>query len=137
MGGDEQETTTAEAAEAGRVLMQIEDVARLCHEVNRAYCASIGDQSQPAWADSPEWQRSSAIAGVKFHLSGKRTPQESHQAWMKQKADEGWKYGPVKNTDLKEHPAFLPYEELPLEQRTKDYLFAAVVETCQPLVVEG
>jgi hypothetical protein len=24
-------------------------IARLAHEVNRAYCQSIGDDSQPAW----------------------------------------------------------------------------------------
>jgi hypothetical protein len=33
----------------------------------------------------------------------------------------------VKNPDAKEHPCFVPYDELPAEQRTKDYLFQAVV----------
>ena len=36
--------------------------------------------------------------------------------------------GPVKDPEKKEHPCFLPYDELPLSQRIKDYLFTAVVE---------
>lgn len=29
--------------------MTVEDIARVCHEVNRAYCRSIGDDSQVSW----------------------------------------------------------------------------------------
>jgi hypothetical protein len=29
-------------------------IARACHEVNRAYCQALGDNSQPAWEDGPE-----------------------------------------------------------------------------------
>lgn len=39
----------------------------------------------------------------------------------------GWKYGPVKDPERKEHPCFVPYDGLPPEQRAKDYLFRAVV----------
>lgn len=44
------------------------EIARVCHEVNRAYCAALGDLSQPPWADAPEWQRKSALNGVAFAL---------------------------------------------------------------------
>lgn len=33
--------------------MTIEDVAQVCHEVNKAYCESIGDNSQPEWDTAP------------------------------------------------------------------------------------
>ena len=57
------------------------------------------------------------------------TPQDSHASWLKQKEEDGWKYGPVKNAETKEHPCFVPYEELPVEQRSKDYIFRQVVHS--------
>jgi len=107
--------------------MDTERIAALCHEVNRAYCESIGDDSQPAWADAPGWQRESAINGVCAHLSADLTPEQSHEGWMAQKAAEGWAYGPVKDPEHRQHPCFRPYADLPQEQRVKDYLFRAVV----------
>lgn len=109
--------------------MRIEEIAKVCHEVNRAYCLSIGDASQPAWEDAPQWQRDSAIKGVEFHLSGETTPEQSHESWMKEKVATGWTYGPIKDPDKKEHPCMVPYDQLPLEQRTKDYLFKSVVDS--------
>ena len=107
--------------------MEYEQIAKIAHEVNRAYCNAIGDDSQPSWEDAPQWQRDSAINGVKFHSEYEQaSPEESHYSWMKEKREQGWKWGPVKDPDKKEHPCFTAYNELPLEQRVKDYLFAAV-----------
>jgi|ERR1035437_2518804 hypothetical protein len=110
--------------------MKIEDIAQVAHEINKAYCSSLGDDTQPDWIDAPQWQKDSAVSGVQFHIS---TPDaggdESHNAWLAVKAADGWKYGEVKDADKKEHPCFIPYSELPLEQRVKDYLFAAVVDS--------
>ncbi|MCF8566895.1 hypothetical protein LLE49_19435 [Alicyclobacillus tolerans] len=105
-----------------------EMIAALCHEVNRAYCQSIGDNSQPSWNDAPEWQKQSAIAGVKFHMENETTPEQSHESWMKQKIDDGWVYGEVKDPELKTHPCMVPYNQLPQEQRSKDYLFKAICD---------
>lgn len=111
--------------------MNIEQIARIAHQTNKAYCESIGDFSQPSWEDAPEWQRQSAIKGVTFHVSNHENgintpPSASHNAWLEEKRANGWKYGPVKDPEKKEHPCFVPYEQLPPEQRLKDYLFAAV-----------
>ena len=114
-------------------MITLEDVAKLCHEVNRAYCKSIGDDSQPAWEDAPQWQKDSAIAGVKFHWQTDRKPSESHESWMAQKLADGWKYGPVKDAEKKEHPCIVPYDQLPKEQQTKDYLFKAVCDNTRLL----
>lgn len=107
----------------------IKFAAEVAHNVNRAYCIANGDMSQPLWEDAPDWQKGSAINGVKAHLANDLTPEQSHESWMKQKREEGWKYGPVKNPETKEHPCFLPYESLPKEQQIKDYLFKAVIES--------
>ncbi|WP_110930671.1 RyR domain-containing protein [Paenibacillus bouchesdurhonensis] len=108
--------------------MKNEQIARICHEVNRAYCSSIGDASQPNWEDALEWQKDSAVNGVEFHLNNDTTPEQSHENWMREKIASGWVYGPVKDPEKKEHPCMIPYDQLPKEQRTKDYLFKAIVD---------
>lgn len=107
--------------------MNVEKIASVCHEVNRAYCQALGDNSQPAWDDAPDWQKSSAMNGVHLHLSTNSGPEASHESWMAQKLAEGWRYGPEKRPDLKEHPCMVPFGELPREQQAKDYIFRAVV----------
>lgn len=103
-------------------------IAAVCHEVNRAYCQSLGDYTQPAWDDAPEWQKSSACMGVELHLNNPDAgPQASHESWMKQKLEEGWKYGAYKDPDNKLHPCIVPFNELPREQQAKDFIFRGVV----------
>lgn len=104
-------------------------IARFCHNINKAYCESIGDMSQPTWEDAPDWQKDSAMNGVMFHLGKNVEPEESHENWMAEKVADGWVYGEVKDPEKKTHPSLVPYEELPTEQKTKDYLFKAVVDT--------
>ncbi len=116
---------------------RLEQIARTCHEVNREYCRSLGDLSQPSWEGAPDWQRLSARAGVRAILEDPTTtPEQSHEGWLALKKADGWVYGPVKNPDRKEHPCMLPYAELSLDQRLKDSLFGAVVRSFIP-VVEG
>ena len=104
------------------------DIARVAHEVNRAYCLALGDSSHLAWDDASAWQRGSVIDGVRFHLENPgASPRAAHNAWFMEKQATGWGYGPVKDADLREHPCCVSYDELPTEQRAKGYLFAAVV----------
>ena len=108
--------------------MNVEQIARICHETNRAYCETIGDHSQKPWEEAEEWQRQSAITGVNFTLANPAAPASAqHEAWMKSKLDDGWVYGPEKDPAKKQHPCIVPYEDLPVEQRTKDYLFRGIV----------
>jgi hypothetical protein len=119
-------------------MLKIEQVAKITHEANRAYCSSLGDDTQLPWDEAPDWQKDSAINGVKMHLGNPNaTPEDSHRSWLAQKESEGWKYGPVKNPETKEHPCFLPYDQLPAEQQAKDYLFRGIVHSLAPFVEPG
>lgn len=102
-------------------------IAKICHEVNRVYCKSLGDNSQVPWDEAPDWQIESAVNGVVYHLQDDRTPEESHISWLAEKESTGWKYGPVKDVEKKEHPCCVPYDQLPKEQKLKDELFTAIV----------
>lgn len=103
--------------------------ARFAHEINRAYCVSIGDESHVPWERAPDWQRNSCMLGMEARfLHPSMTPEESHYNWCTHKFSEGWRYGEKKDPELKTHPALVPYTDLPQEQRTKDFLFKAVAD---------
>lgn len=105
-------------------------IARVCHEANRAYCLDQGDASQPAWDDAPEWQKASAIDGVRYHRANPNsTPADSHRNWFALKKADGWKYGLEKDPEKKLHPCMVDFYELPPAQMVKDYLFVSIVRT--------
>lgn len=111
----------------------IEHIARICHEVNRAYCASQGDNSQVPWHEAPDWQKNSAIAGVQFILKNPDAgPERSHESWLEEKRRDGWTYRPIKDAAAKQHPCFVPYQELPAAQKAKNYIFGAIVRALAP-----
>lgn len=116
--------------------MNVKHIARTAHEINRAYCAALGDHSQSTWEEASEWQRESAINGVNFHLRHPDAdPAASHANWLQQKEAEGWVYGESKDPERRIHPCMLPYEQLPVEQRVKDYLFRAVVHALRDAAI--
>ena len=103
-------------------------IAVLAHEINRTYCAMIGDYSQLPWIESPQWQRVSALKGVAFiRAFPESSPELSHDEWLKEKEVDGWSYGPVKDDEAKTHPCCVAYEDLPADQRRKDAIFQGVV----------
>lgn len=118
--------------------MNIETIARICHEANRALCAATGDDSQKPWEEAEDWQRQSAVAGVKYALESPDAPASAqHDAWCADKLRDGWKYGETKDAEAKTHHCLVPYDELPPEQRAKDHLFKAVVNSLAPFVTEA
>lgn len=107
--------------------MTAEHIAYVAHNINRAYCEAIGDPVPPHWEDADQSIKESAVRGVLFALRYNATPEMQHDAWMQTRIEQGWKYGPVKDEEKKEHPNLVPYSELPQAARVKDYLFQATV----------
>lgn len=109
-------------------IARIQAMAKVCHEVNRAYCQALGDNSQPPWESAPEWQQESIISGVILHLANPDAgPETSHESWMAEKIANGWKFGFTKNSERKTHPCIVPFDRLPTDQQAKDHIFRAVV----------
>jgi len=103
-------------------------IARVCHQVNKAYCEAIGDKTQVDWEDAPEWQQSAALSGVEMHIEKPNAgPEASHDAWAQTKIDDGWTYGNEKDPEAKKHPCLIPFDKLPQEQQAKDFIFKSIV----------
>ena len=108
----------------------IEAAAQACHEANAVLCRwATPDMPPVPWAEAPEGQIQSAISGVKFIIENPDAlPSATHVKWMADKARDGWRYGPVKDAEKKEHPCMVAFEALPYEQQAKDIVFKAVAQ---------
>ena len=110
--------------------LTIEDVAKMCHQANKAYCEALGDFSLVDWEHAPDWQRESCIKGVTLHIERPGLePSHSHESWWIEKKNQGWVYGPKKCPEKKEHPCCVPFHMLPAHQQAKDHLFLGVVNS--------
>lgn len=108
--------------------IKIAYIAKACHEANRVWCQANNDDSQKHWDEAEQWQRDSAISGVKFKLANPEAGEDAqHNSWMQEKINAGWIYGEVKDAEAKTHPCIVPFIELPEFQRKKDGLFVAIV----------
>jgi|TARA_Y100000310_G_scaffold105880_1_gene104411 hypothetical protein len=56
------------------------------------------------------------------------SPKELHASWVVAYAENGWKYGPIRDTEKRTHPDMVPYEELGQLERDKDDVFVALCE---------
>lgn len=105
-------------------------IAKACHEANRVWCQANGDDSQKHWNEAEQWQRDSAIQGVKYRINNPNAKESaSHNAWMEHKIKDGWVYGETKDAEKKTHPCIVPYESLPEFQKRKDKLFTSIVDS--------
>lgn len=111
----------------------IENIAYVCHEANRAYCRTIGDNSQVDWVTAPAWQKESARKGVLHCLEYPEAgPHASHMNWMAERHRDGWTWGETEDGKAKTHPGMKLWADLPFEQRVKDCLFVDIVRAMDP-----
>jgi class 3 adenylate cyclase len=59
----------------------------------------------------------------------------AHDVWSQQRLSDGWKYGPERNDERKEHPHLVPYEQLP--ESEKEYDRKTSLETVKTLISLG
>ena len=59
----------------------------------------------------------------------------AHDVWARQRIAEGWRYGPTRNDERKEHPCLVTYEELP--DNEKEYDRNTAMETLKVISLLG
>jgi len=59
----------------------------------------------------------------------------AHEVWAQTRLAEGWRWGPERNDDRKEHPCLVPYEELP--EGEKDFDRVIAMQTIKTIVALG
>lgn len=106
---------------------ELEEIARVCHEANRAMQYIQGDPcpSQP-WDNESTILRNALINAVRL-MRMNYSNEEIHQEWCDRYREEGWTCGPVKDSDQHTHPCLVPYCELPREQRHKTEVIRGIV----------
>lgn len=111
-------------------MLDVEQIARVCHEANRGLQAALPGPGVPVakpWDEESDAQRQSVMLGVAAIRDEGLSPRESHERWCAHKRSEGWVYGEAKDEAAKTHPCLVGYDELPPEHRIKDSLFGAIV----------
>jgi hypothetical protein len=119
-------------------MLTVEQIARVAHEANRAYCTALGEHTVPPWDLAPVWQKDSLCAGVSEAMTDpNRTPEQSHAAWVEFKRKAGWTFGKYKRPEALQHPCLVPWDDLPDEQKVKDVLFLSIVNAISGHVVRS
>ena len=112
--------------------MQIEDISRVVHEANRAYCMSISEYNNAPWDQTSEDLKEHTRKLVKYILEDFKPdlpkPHMLHSKWISIKRDEGWKWGNRYNYELKLHPDFLDYDDLQEDSRRKSPITLGIVK---------
>lgn len=108
----------------------LEHVGELLHEANRALCLAAGDESQVPWCEASEEFQRSTFRAIKGLLGGSATPEQAHDAWMRERLAAGWVFGLIKDPIARTNPALVPYDQLPVLQKAKDHLQRAIVLAC-------
>ena len=65
-----------------------------------------------------------------------KSPEENHNSWMKNRLENGWVYGEVKDIEKKIHPCLVPYEQLPKHQKVKDYIAQELVSLYNRIIIK-
>lgn len=64
-----------------------------------------------------------------------RLARNTHENWASQRIELGWRHGPVRDDERKEHPCLVPYDELPEDE--KDFDRRTALETVRLILALG
>lgn len=59
----------------------------------------------------------------------------THDVWARQRISDGWRYGPQRDDQRKEHPGLVPYEQL--SDAEQEYDRQTALETLKAIIALG
>ena len=78
---------------------------------------------------------SSVSLGPELMRLAERLAENTHDVWARERIAQGWKYGPSRRADIKEHPCLVPYAQL--SEAEKDYDRNTALETLKLILALG
>ena len=78
---------------------------------------------------------SSVSLGPELMRLAERLAENTHDVWARERIAQGWKYGPSRRDDIKEHPCLVPYAQL--SEAEKDYDRNTALETLKLILALG
>ena len=104
-------------------------VAKTAYEARRAYDKSACSEELPVFEEAEYWLTASYIKTVEWlKQNPTATVEDAHNARNAAVIKAGWKQGPFDPAN-KTHPLIVDYAELPKEQRTRDAIGFAVMQS--------
>jgi hypothetical protein len=70
---------------------------------------------KPAPIDVSHVKLSPEICGLTEQLA-----KNAHEVWAQERIAQGWRFGPERSDQRKEHPSLIPYEQLPESEKVYD-----------------
>jgi hypothetical protein len=80
--------------------------------------------------DTSRVELNAEVAALTERLAG-----NAHDQWARRRLAEGWKWGPRRDDEKKEHPCLAPYADLP--ETEKEYDRVAAMETLKAVLALG
>lgn len=106
----------------------LELILTVVHNAN-AVLKKINGEKHEELADMEPARRAGIKAAIKYALENDTTPEESHNKWLEAQENLGYKYGIEIDRDKLLHPCMVPYYQLPAEQKLKDDMFVAIIQS--------
>lgn len=120
-------TTQVVNSSGETIFIDVEQVARTCHQALKTYSESIAEYHLSNWGDASERYRELMCIAVEIHLAGDFDAEVTHSSWVEEQLNQGWSYGPVRDVKKKQHPCIVPFNQLPREQQLKGQIFRNIV----------
>ncbi|QQV90434.1 RyR domain containing protein [Olleya phage Harreka_1] len=110
---------------------KLEQIAKTCHAVHKAYCLQAGIKTQPEWDKVQTEHKLTIFSTIEKILSGEiKTQAQSHANFVDFKKTNGWKYGAGYSIKHKTNPRLVDFfSQLPLEDRIKESIFFECVKS--------
>lgn len=103
------------------------DIAQECHNKNNELMMMNGEEQNGNW-DSLD--RHTKFINLKSVIKALENPdltaKDMHDEWMNNKIADGWKFGDVKDPELKTHPLIIDYDLMKDVDKMKDQIFIDV-----------
>ena len=110
--------------------MNAYEIARVAHQADRTLSTALGHPCETPWLVLTPECRANLVLGVEVALDTPRASAEDlHAAWLQDKLDAGWTWGPRFDAGAKTDPVMLPWAQLSGHLQRREVLFLAVVRS--------